>query len=107
MDVLDWGRAVFALVATLALIGLMALAARRLGMVQPGPPPSGRRLRVVERLMLDPRRQIALVAVDGEEHLILLSPFGDRPIARATGRAAAPAGEAAAQTPAAGEGAAP
>lgn len=88
MDVLDWGRAVFALAATLALIGLLALAARRLGMVQPGPPPAGRRLRVVERLMLDPRRQLALVAVDGEEHLILLSPFGDRPIARATGRAA-------------------
>ncbi|MBU6372195.1 MAG: flagellar biosynthetic protein FliO [Alphaproteobacteria bacterium] len=94
MDVLDWGRAVFALVATLAMIGLLALAARRLGMVQPGPPPAGRRLRVVERLMLDPRRQLALVAVDGEEHLILLSPFGDRPIAKARGRDA-PAADAA------------
>lgn len=105
MDVLDWGRAVFALVATLALIGLLALAARRLGMVQPGPPPAGRRLRVVERLMLDPRRQLALVAVDGEEHLILLSPFGDRPIARAAGRTATPAAEP--QSAAAGEGRAP
>ena len=105
MDVLDWGRAVFALAATLALIGLLALAARRLGMVQPGSPPAARRLRVVERLMLDPRRQLALVAVDGEEHLILLSPFGDRPIARAAGRATAPAGEPPPE--AAGEGRAP
>ena len=55
--------------------------------------------------MLDPRRQLALVAVDGEEHLILLSPFGDRPIARAAGRATAPAGEPPPE--AAGEGRAP
>lgn len=81
MDVLDWGRAVFALLATLALIGLLALAARRVAATQTTLNGQTRRLRVVERLMLDPRRQLALVAFDGREHLLLLSPFGDRAIA--------------------------
>jgi len=81
MELLDWGRAVFALLATLALIGLLALAARRLGMTPVMNPMGARRLRVTERLMLDPRRQLVLVALDGQEHLLLLSPFGDRPIA--------------------------
>jgi flagellar protein FliO/FliZ len=83
MDVLDWGRALFALVATLALIGLLAFAARRLGVAQGALGGQTRRIRVIERLSLDPRRQLALVAFDGREHLILLSPFGDKPIASA------------------------
>lgn len=82
MELLDWGRAVFALLATLALIGLLAVAARRLGMTPAMNPLGSRRLRVTERLMLDPRRQLVLVALDGQEHLLLLSPFGDRPIAQ-------------------------
>jgi flagellar protein FliO/FliZ len=97
MDVLDWGRAVFALLATLALIGLLALAARRVDATQTTLNGQTRRLRVVERLMLDPRRQLALVAFDGREHLLLLSPFGDRAIASRDVQApaaVAPEGEA-------------
>lgn len=83
MDVLDGLRAIVALVVTLALIGLAALAARRFGMLQgalPGHAP--RRMRVVERLMLDPRRSMVIVRVDSEEHVMLLSPFGELSLAR-------------------------
>jgi flagellar protein FliO/FliZ len=81
MDVLDWLRALVALVATLALIGLAALAARRLNMLQ-GAIPGTRRLRVSERLMLDPRRSVVIVRVDDEEHVLLLSPFGEKKLGR-------------------------
>ena len=83
MDVLDWLRAIVALVVTLALIGLAGLAARRFGMLQGGlPGQSPRRMRVVERLMLDPRRSVVIVRVDSEEHVMLLSPFGEKKLGR-------------------------
>ncbi|MBY0562811.1 MAG: flagellar biosynthetic protein FliO [Hyphomonadaceae bacterium] len=76
MDWVDWARALFALLATLALIGLAAYGARRLGMMQPGAP-SERRMRIVESLMLDPRRRLVIVRCDAREHLLLLGPTGD------------------------------
>lgn len=82
MDILDWVRALVALVATLALIGLAALAARRLGMLQGVGPGQARRMRVMERLMLDPRRSVVIVRVDSEEHVLLLSPFGEKKLGR-------------------------
>ena len=88
MDWTEWARAVAALGVTLALLGGAAYAARRLGMTQGRTPGQKRRIELVESLMLDPRRRLVLVAVDGRDHLILLSPFGDRPI---HGPAAAPA----------------
>lgn len=79
MDVLDWGRAVFALIATLALIGAVAYGARRLGMLQNVVgAKSDKRLRISESLMIDPRRRLVVVRFDDREHLILLSPAGDR-----------------------------
>ncbi len=81
MDWTDWVRAAAALASTLAILGLGAYAARRWGLPTPRTSPH-RRLKVVERLALDPRRQVLLLSWDGEEHLLLLSPFGDRPIAR-------------------------
>ena len=77
MDILDWARAVAALAATLALIGGAAFAARRLGMVRNALPGAPRRMRVQERLMLDTRRTLVIVAIDGQERALLLSPFGD------------------------------
>lgn len=76
MELLDWARALFALTATLALILGAAYGARRLGMLKPGGQ-GGKRLRVSESLMLDPRRRLVIVACDGREHLLLLSPAGD------------------------------
>jgi len=76
VELLDWARALFALIATLALIAGAAYGARRLGMLQPGAQ-APRRMAVRESLMLDPRRRLVLVRLDGREHLILLSPAGD------------------------------
>ena len=76
MDLLDYARAVFALIATLALIVGVAYGARRLGMLQANPQPP-RRLKLTESLMLDPRRRLVIVRCDGREHLLLLSPAGD------------------------------
>lgn len=35
-----------------------------------------RRLELVERLVLDPRRSIALISKDGQEHMLVISPEG-------------------------------
>lgn len=73
--VTEFARAVFALVLTLGLIGLGAVALRRYG---PGAlsriarPRVDRRLAVVESLVLDPARRLVIVSVDGREQLILL-----------------------------------
>lgn len=73
---LDWARALFALIATLALILGVAWGARRLGMLQAsGQAP--RRMRVSESLMIDPRRRLVIVRCDDREHLILCGPGGD------------------------------
>lgn len=77
LDWQDWLRAFAALIATLALIGAVAYGARRLGMLQPGQA-GERRLKLVESLMLDPRRRLVIVRWDGREHLLLLGPGGDR-----------------------------
>jgi flagellar protein FliO/FliZ len=81
MNWLDWARAAAALAATLALLAGAALLARRMGMLQSPAPGGKRRMGVVETLFLDPRRRVVIVRVDGQEHVLLLSPFGDRPIA--------------------------
>ena len=65
----------------LAVLGLLAgglWVVRRYGLTLPGVSMGGaeRRLSVVERLSLDQRRSLALVSVDGREHLILLAPEG-------------------------------
>ncbi len=78
MGLFDWLQAVFALIATLALIGVGAYAARRFGLMGAGARAGAeRRLRVVESLMLDARRRVVILACDGREHIILLSPEGD------------------------------
>ena len=76
MELLDWARAIAALVATLDLIGAVAYGARRLGMLRPGAQ-GPRRLQVLESLMLDPRRRLVIVRLDGRDRVLLLSPAGD------------------------------
>lgn len=76
MDLADYARAVFALLATLALIVGCAYAARRFGMLQPGGP-GIKRMRVTETLLIDTRRRMVIVRVDDREHVMLLGPAGD------------------------------
>ena len=75
MDLADLARAIFALVLTLGLVGLAAVAARRFGpewMVRLQRPRAERRLAIVESLPLDPARRLVLVRLDGTERLLLL-----------------------------------
>ena len=75
MNVWDLVRAVFALVVTLGLVGLAAVAARRFGpewMTRLQRPRAERRLAIVESLPLDPARRLVLVRLDGRERLLLL-----------------------------------
>jgi len=75
MDFAEFVRAVFALALTLGLVGLAAVALRRLGpdaLSRFMPQKKERRLMVVEALALDPARRLVLVSLDGEEKLLLL-----------------------------------
>ena len=75
MAIADFLRAVFALVLTLGLIGLSAVALRRFGpewMARFQTSKRIRRLAVVETLILDPQRRLVLVRMDDVERLILL-----------------------------------
>ncbi|MBS0363843.1 MAG: flagellar biosynthetic protein FliO [Proteobacteria bacterium] len=71
----DFARAIFALILTLGLVGLGAVALRRFGpdaLARFGKPRTTRRLTIVESLVLDPARRLVIVACDGEEKLLLL-----------------------------------
>lgn len=81
MEAWDWVRAVLALVATMALILLAGYGARRFNWLPNIAGGAGKRLSVLETLPLDPRRRLILVRCDGLDHLLLLSPHGDRAIA--------------------------
>lgn len=75
MDFADFARAAFALVLTLGLVGLAAVALRRFGpdaLARFTPQRKQRRLAVVETLVLDPSRRLVLIACDGRERLLLL-----------------------------------
>ena len=72
----ELARATFALILTLGLIGLGAVALRRFGpdlLTRLGTPrKQERRLAIVESLVIDPARRLVIVACDGQEKLILL-----------------------------------
>ena len=75
MDFATLLRALFALILTLGLIGLAAVALRRYGpgaLARFGAPSRTRRLAVVETLVLDPARRLVIVSCDGQERLLLL-----------------------------------
>ena len=90
MDLADLARALFALLLTLGLVGLGAVALRRFGpdvVARLSGPRKERRLTVVESLVLDPTRRLVIVACDGQERLLLLGegqvlPALDKPKGR-------------------------
>lgn len=92
MDFSDFLRAVFALVLTLGLVGLAAVALRRLGpdaLARYMPARKLRRMAIVETLVLDPARRLVIIACDGEERLLLLGE--GQVLAPPAGRPAEPA----------------
>jgi flagellar protein FliO/FliZ len=82
MDLIDYGRFVAALLFVLGLIALTAWLARRFRLGPGGPPGGARRLAVLETLPLDARRKLVLIRRDATEHLLLLSPDGNRLVER-------------------------
>ncbi|MFN0025404.1 MAG: flagellar biosynthetic protein FliO [Parvularculaceae bacterium] len=72
MTLLEIARLIFALIAVLGLIGLAAVAAKRLGLAGANGFQRARRLQLVETLALDQRRRAAILKCDGREHLIVL-----------------------------------
>lgn len=85
MDLIDFARYFAALAVVLGMLGLLALGARRgwlAGLVasvaargaSPGTPRRARRMRIAETLVLDARRRIVILRVDGMEHVVLLGP---------------------------------
>ena len=79
MDLLSLLRTLGALLVVLGLLAGALWAVRRSDLKLPQRLRDGapRRLQVVERLPLDARRSLALVRLDGREHLLLLSPEGN------------------------------
>jgi flagellar protein FliO/FliZ len=92
VDFLDVARAIFALIATLALIVGAAYGARRLGMLQPGSA-GPKRMRITETLLIDTRRRMVIVRVDEREHVLLLGPTGDVVVGDMAAKEPPPAGE--------------
>ena len=85
MDFATYLKFTLALGLVLALFGVAAWAAKRyLPTVRVGARP-GRRLSVVEVLMLDTRRRLVLVRRDEVEHLILLGATSETVIERGIG----------------------
>ena len=75
MSFLDFLRAVLALAATLGLIGVAAVVARKYApdlLARMQTKSGKRRLEVVETLVLDPSRRLVLVRVDDQERMLLL-----------------------------------
>ena len=66
-----------ALAFVLALMGLLALMARRMGLSQNAPGGKNKRLRVIETLPLDHKRKAVLLARDDKQHLVILGPNGE------------------------------
>jgi len=72
-------RFLVALVFVLALIGLLAWAARRFGFLRGAvrPRAGNRRIEVVEIAPVDSKRRLLLVRRDQTEHLVLLGATSD------------------------------
>ncbi|MBP5857018.1 FliO/MopB family protein [Marivibrio halodurans] len=80
MDFGAYLQFILALIFVIGLIGLFALALRKLapGMRAVRRPGAGRRLEVLEVLPLDARRRLVMVRRDGVAHLLLLGLNDDR-----------------------------
>lgn len=78
MDILSMLRTIGALGLVLGMLGGALWVVRRYDVKLPGRVSSGgrRRVELVERLMVDGKRSVALIRRDGCEHLILIGPEG-------------------------------
>ena len=66
-----------ALVFVLALMGILAIAAKKMGLNNTGRNRAGKRLKVVETLSLDSKRRAMILQCDEKQHLVILSQNGE------------------------------
>ncbi|MCB9964339.1 MAG: flagellar biosynthetic protein FliO [Rhodospirillales bacterium] len=66
-----------ALIFVLALMGLLALLAKKLNLGQIGGQSRTKRLKIVEVLMLDAKHRAVILQRDDKQHLVILSHNGD------------------------------
>jgi flagellar protein FliO/FliZ len=93
MDYAVYFRFLLALVFVLGLIGVIAWAGRRFGLLRGAVRPRNgvRRIEVLETASVDAKRRMVLVRRDRTEHLLLLGTAGDLVIERGIPSEAAPA----------------
>lgn len=74
MDMVDALRYLGALALVLALVGAAGVAMRRYGL--PGIAGAGRRLSVVDSIMLDRQHRAVILRCDGTDHILVTAPAG-------------------------------
>lgn len=71
-------RMLLALAFVVALMGGLAMALKHFGLAGERPlKTSSKRLKLIERLQLDARRQLVLIQRDGVQHLVILGHNGE------------------------------
>jgi flagellar protein FliO/FliZ len=88
MDMTEAFRYFGALALVLALVGAAGIAVRRFGL--PGFAGTGKRLSIVDSLILGRNHRICIVRCDGTEHVIMTAPQGATLIASAPAKPPAP-----------------
>ena len=84
-------RTIGGLLTVLGILAGALWAVRRFNLTLPGAHGhSARRLQIVERLGLDPRRSVVLLRCDDREHLVILGPDGPLLVDSRVGPARAP-----------------
>lgn len=74
----DFVRMLLALGFVVALMGGLALILKKMGLAgAEAEAPSSKRLKLLERLPLDARRQLVLLSRDDQQHLVILSAQGE------------------------------
>jgi len=75
----DLVRLILALALVVALMGGLAFVLKQLGLAGalPSKPAEAKRLKVLERLTLDTRRQLVLIERDSTQHLVILGAAGE------------------------------
>ncbi len=93
MDYSVYFKFLLSLIFVLGLIGLIAWAARRFGLLRGAVRPRNgiRRLEVIETATIDSKRRLVLVRRDRTEHLLLFGAGGDMVIERGISADAEPA----------------
>jgi flagellar protein FliO/FliZ len=78
MDMSAYIQMMAALLFVLALMGLLWLGLRRIGLTTPAHNPNTpRRLRVIETLALSTQHRAVLIERDDVQHLVIIGPNGE------------------------------